>query len=60
MTPKAWMRQERMVVARRMLIDGLESDEVSERLGFSSIGSFRREFRTIHGVLPLEYVESLG
>ncbi len=58
--PKIWMRQERMVVARRMMGGGAGFSEVSERLGFASTGGFRREFRDIHGVLPREYVKGLG
>lgn len=47
--PKFWMRQERMVVARRMLAGGREPEVVAEKLGFASAGSFRREFRATYG-----------
>lgn len=52
LTPKEWMQWERMVVARRMLGWGIDSMEVAHLLGFSSPGSFRREFRKVHGVSP--------
>ncbi len=58
--PKAWMRQERMVMARRMLSEGVEISETSERLGFASCGGFRREFRVLHGMVPVEYLKRLG
>ena len=57
LTPKEWMRWERMVVARRMLKWGMDPVEVSEALGFSEASSFRREFRTVYGVSPWRFPE---
>ena len=57
--PKAWMRQERMVTAKRMLGEGMGFSEVAEKLGFASTAGFRREFREIYGILPREYVRGL-
>ena len=55
LSPKEWMRRERMVVARRMLAGGEGVDDVTERLGFASKNNFRREFLAFYGVLPLEF-----
>lgn len=60
MPPKDWMRWERMVVARRMLAWGLDVLWVSERLGFSHVNSFRREFLSVYGVGPARFVEERG
>jgi AraC family transcriptional regulator of adaptative response / DNA-3-methyladenine glycosylase II len=57
LTPKEWMRWERMVVARRMLIWGLDPLGVATSLGFSDHRSFRREFRGVYGVSPTQYQE---
>ena len=53
LTPKLWMRWERMVVARRMLVWGLDALEVSGKLGFSCPNSFRREFQTVYRMNPM-------
>lgn len=53
--PKLWLRWERMVVARRLLGGGMDMEEVREGLGFCEGGGFRREFRRMHGVPPVEF-----
>ena len=53
--PKTWMRQERMVVARRMLTGGRSPDDVAGLLGFSSKNNFRREFLLHYRLGPLEF-----
>jgi AraC-like DNA-binding protein len=55
LSPKMWLRQERMVVARRLLRDGRRADVVAEELGFSTLNNFRREFREVYGLSPLQY-----
>ena len=55
LTPKDWMRWERMVVARQMLSWGIDPLEVSSALGFAHPNSFRREFGSVHGVSPRRY-----
>ena len=55
LSPKEWMRQERMVVARRMLAGGKSPDEVAESLGFAVRSTFRREFVLFYQVRPLEF-----
>ncbi|MFT4175455.1 MAG: helix-turn-helix domain-containing protein [Luteolibacter sp.] len=49
---KAWTRQERAVVARRMLAAGEKPITVAKRLGFNSFHNFRRDFIAFHQVSP--------
>lgn len=56
--PKEWMQWERMVVARRMLMWGVDALDVSERLGFAHPNSFRSTFRQAYGMPPLRFVQS--
>jgi AraC-like DNA-binding protein len=58
MSPKAWMQEERMVVARQLLGEGMEPQVISEMLGFSHPNSFRREFRETHGLSPTKFIET--
>lgn len=53
--PKEWLRLERMVVARRMLVGGRLPEVVAERLGFASAASFRREFLAFYQLPPLDF-----
>ncbi len=55
--PKVWIRGERMVKARKMLAEGAASADVAEKLGFSDCGVLRREFSTVYGMNPAEYVK---
>ncbi len=57
LSPKEWMRQERMVVARRMLDGGREPSAVAMDLGFASLNNFRREFQEVYGVSPGRWME---
>ena len=52
---KQWMRHERMVIARRMLICGVSPDEASEFLGFAHSNSFRREFKEVYRTTVSEF-----
>jgi AraC-like DNA-binding protein len=58
LTPKQWMRWERMVVARRMICWELDCETIAERLGFADCNSFRREFRKVYGVPPKQFHET--
>jgi AraC-like DNA-binding protein len=55
LSPKDWLCRERMVVARRMLAGGRREEDVSTRLGFSAVSSFRREFFSTHGISSARY-----
>jgi AraC-like DNA-binding protein len=50
--PKHWLREERREAAERRLADGVPAWRVARDLGFADPSSFRREFRTVHGVVP--------
>jgi AraC-like DNA-binding protein len=52
LSPKEWMRQERMVVACRLLDAKIEPVMVAAELGFASVNNFRREFHQVYGVSP--------
>ncbi len=50
--PKSWMKQERMVVARRKLEGGKRPQEVARDLGFMSIHTFSRQFYQYYRTTP--------
>ncbi len=52
LSPKQWLRDERMLIARQKLDEGTAPWEVALALGFSSHATFRREFREVYGTLP--------
>ncbi len=54
-SPKDWLRQERMVAARSLLREGLPIKEVSSDLGFTTPKMFSRDFQTFHGVKPTDF-----
>jgi AraC-like DNA-binding protein len=54
----ALMQWERMVVARLMLMRGMDAGEVTERLGFTHANSFRTAFRQFHGMAPQRFMET--
>ena len=53
--PKEWLRQERMVAARKLLRHGSPIKEVAIDLGFSNSKVFSRDFVTFHGVKPTDF-----
>lgn len=61
MTPKAWLQQARMALARELLESSrLSNDQIAERCGFASVESFRVAFRKATGVAPSLYRERFG
>ena len=54
-SPKDWLRRERMVAARSRLREGSPIKEVSIDLGFTNSGMFSREFQWFHGVKPTDF-----
>lgn len=54
-SPKEWLRQERMVAARSLLRQGSPIKEVAIDLGFSTAKMFSRDFLLFHGVNPTEF-----
>ena len=57
LSPKQWLREERMVEARRRIQEGAALEDIALALGFSSSATFRREFFDAHGVRPREWIE---
>lgn len=55
MAPKEWLRQERMVAARKLLRHGSPIKEVAIDLGFSNSKVFSRDFVIFHGVKPTDF-----
>ncbi len=53
--PKEWLRQERMVAARKLLREGGSIKEVAADLGFSTPKMLARDFQAFHGVTPTEF-----
>jgi AraC-like DNA-binding protein len=54
-SPKEWLRQERMVAARSLLRAGSPIKEVASDLGFTTAKMFSRDFQTFHGVKPTDF-----
>ena len=54
-SPKEWLRQERMVAARQLLRYGSPIKEVSADLGFSTSKVFSRDFMSFYGVSPTDF-----
>lgn len=52
LTPKEWMRGERMVAARYLLREGRMVKDVAKTLGFASARDFAREFQWFYDVSP--------
>ena len=54
-SPKDWLRQERMVAARSLLREGSPIKEVAVDLGFTTAKMFSRDFHLFHGVKPTDF-----
>ena len=56
LTPKAWLLQEQVRAAQRLLeTSGAALDAVCAHSGFTSVETFRAAFRKVSGVAPSEY-----
>ena len=55
--PKQWLVQVRMCEARQRLQAGEDPKQLVDKLGFSSLGTFRREFVRCYGVGPSQYLQ---
>ncbi len=54
-SPKDWLRQERMVEARSLLREGSPIKEVAIDLGFTTAKMFSRDFQLFYGVKPTDF-----
>ncbi|MBF8802334.1 transcriptional regulator FtrA [Pseudomonas asiatica] len=60
-TPKTWLLQVRMNVARELLESSpLSNEQIAERCGFASAESFRAAFRKTVGLAPMRYRAQFG
>jgi AraC family transcriptional regulator, transcriptional activator FtrA len=57
MTPNAWLQQERIGRARRLLETktSMSTDDIAAQCGYESIETFRAAFRRLVGVAPARY-----
>ena len=55
LTPKEWMRGERMVAARHLLREGRMVKDVAQLLGFCESKDFAREFQWFYGCSPTSF-----
>ena len=53
--PKDWLRRERMVQARQLLLEGMQVQEAAAGLGFPTAKDFSREFQALHEVSPTDF-----
>ena len=60
LSPKRWLRDERMVIARQRLDQGWDPAGLAEELGFASLATFRREFRSVYGKVPAKWTGGGG
>ena len=58
-TPKAWINEERMVLASKLLASGFSNKQAAEQLGYEHESSFCREFKRHFGCAPQEFVRRL-
>jgi len=54
-SPKDWLRQERMVAARSLLRQGSPIKEVAIDLGFTTPKMFSRDFQLFYGLKPTDF-----
>ena len=54
--PKVWLAKQRILYAKKLLLNGCSIEESAERLGFSSPLHFSREFRAKTGVSPRSWL----
>ena len=60
MTPGAYLAKVRMEESKLLLREGtLSMGEIAKQLGFSSQQQFSRQFHTVTGMTPSEYVRTL-
>ena len=54
-SPKDWLRRERMVQARQLLLEGLQVQQAAVALGFRSTKDFSREFQAVCELSPTDF-----
>lgn len=59
-TPVAWLNEQRLLRAARLLRQGLPVSEAAERVGIANAGYFTRLFRRRYGCSPRQYRQGGG
>lgn len=54
-SPKDWLRRERMVQARQLLLEGRQVQQAAAALGFRSTKDFSREFQAVCELSPSDF-----
>ena len=55
--PKWWLRQQRMLNARKLLLSGLSPKEIAVELGFINENKFAEEFKLFYGIGPRQMIQ---
>jgi len=55
-TPKAWLNEQRMIVARKLLQEGCSVKATASQTGFKQASHFCREFKHCYEMTPRQYV----
>jgi AraC-like DNA-binding protein len=55
--PKWWLRQQRMLNARKLLLSGLSPKEIAAELGFINENNFAEEFKLFYGIGPRQMIQ---
>jgi AraC-like DNA-binding protein len=55
--PKWWLRQQRMLNARKLLLSGLSPKEIAAELGFINENKFAEEFKLFYGIGPMQMIQ---
>jgi transcriptional regulator GlxA family with amidase domain len=59
-SPRTWLREERLQLAREMLLDSASVKEVALKLSFRQASQFCRDFRSRFGYTPTEHKKFQG
>ena len=55
--PKWWLRQQRMLNARKLLLSGLSPKEIAAELGFINENKCAEEFKLFYGIGPRQMIQ---
>jgi AraC-like DNA-binding protein len=55
-TPRRWLMQRRLEEAKRLLLRLRSVKDVAERLGYSDVGNFYRDWRRFHRGTPGQFL----
>jgi AraC-like DNA-binding protein len=58
-TPQAWLDEQRLCKALKLLKRNQPIKNVAQRLGFKQLSHFSRKFKMHHGLAPRQFVEAL-